>query len=56
MSWRDILSANLDDAWAAVFAVREENAKIEVVGETHPAVLASPLHGLGVWRITGTDF
>ena len=55
MIWRYILRPNLDDARTTVFAVREENAKIEVVGENHPTVSASPLHDFCVWSIAGTD-
>ncbi len=55
MLWRYVLSANLNDARPTILAVREKNAEIEVVGEDYPAVIAGPLHNLGVRRVAGTD-
>ena len=55
MVGRDILCADLNDARAAVLAVCQQNAKVEVVGKNHATVVACPLHDFGVRRVAGTD-
>jgi hypothetical protein len=53
--WKNVLCSNLQDAWAAPFARREEHPEIEIVGENHKSVRSRVVENLRVWGRWRTD-